>query len=86
MASVENTVFQNEAVAVDGTQFKNCTFSNATLVFAGGDLPSFVDCQFRSVALEFDGAAVNTFKFLTGMQAGGFSQAVSGILAGIRQR
>jgi hypothetical protein len=84
MEVIENKTFVNEVVAVDGKTFKACTFTGATLTYGGGELPSFINCQFSSVSLQFVSAASNTLKFLRGLQRGGFSPAVRNIINGIR--
>lgn len=86
MAHIEDKTFRNEVLTVDGTQYTRCVFQGATLVYAGGDLPTFVDCRFDNVALQFDGAAARTVSFLAGLRDGGFSVAVSKIVAVIRGR
>lgn len=84
MASVENNTFQDEAVAVDGNQYKRCVFQNTQLVYGGGTLPTFIDCKFMRVTLKFEGQAANTLNFLSSLQSGGFAPAVGKILEGIR--
>ncbi|NDJ84933.1 MAG: hypothetical protein GYB66_03515 [Chloroflexi bacterium] len=86
MEVVENQTFRSETITVDDTQFKNCLFDNASLVYAGGALPSFVDCQFRSVSLQFTAAAANTLEFLGGLRRGGFAPAVDKIINGVRNQ
>lgn len=83
---IENKHFENEAVPVDGVQFKNCAFTRASLVYGGGVLPSFVDCQFNGVALDFSGPAANTLQFLSGLRRGGFAPAIDKIVDGVRRQ
>lgn len=85
MTRVVNQSFGSEVVSVDGKQFVSCTFDNSTLLYAGGDLPSFSGCRFSAVSLQFEDSAVNTIKFLSGLREGGFSQAVDKIIQSIRQ-
>lgn len=86
METIENTTFQGEAIMVDGKQFKSCLFEECTLVFAGGELPEFQNCQFENISMQFDGAAAKTLKFLSGLSAGGFSAAVENIIGGVRAK
>ena len=86
MENVENQTFRNKTVRVDGTEFKDCTFYDATLVYAGGALPKFVNCTFSSVTLQFESAAAKTLKFLGGVSGGGFTPAVGKIMLGIREK
>jgi len=85
MAAVKNKTFQNEVVPVDGKQFRDCVFNNATLEFAGGELPTFTDCRFNDVKLQFQDAAANTLKLLGGLRNGGFSTAIDEILESVRE-
>lgn len=85
MEVVEQQHFQGDAVDVDNTEFKNCVFENTALVFSGGELPAFVDCEFVSVSLQFTGAAANTLSFLGGLRKGGFATAVNHIVNDIRE-
>jgi hypothetical protein len=86
MNTVEKQTFSNKAVTVDGIEFKGCTFENSALVYAGGELPSFVDCQFNGVSLKFEDAAANTLSFLSGLRKGGFAPAVDKIVKSIRNK
>jgi hypothetical protein len=82
--SVENQTFQDDAILVDGNQYRNCVFIDTTLIYEGGKLPTFVNCQFRGVDLQFAESAANTLKFLSGLNKGGFQAAVDAILKGVR--
>lgn len=86
MELVEKQTFRNEVVMVDDTEFNGCVFDRAELVYAGGELPSFVNCQFNEVSLQFTDAAANTFKFLSGLRKGGFSPAIDKIVKGVREK
>ena len=86
MNTVENETFQNKAVTVDGIEFKGCLFENSALVYNGGELPSFIDCQFNGITLKFSDAAANTLDFLSGLRKGGFAPAVDKIVNEIRKR
>lgn len=85
MNTIENQIYRATSVEVDNTVFENCVFEGASLVFAGGSLPRFVDCQFHNVSLEFTDAAANTLSFLSGLRKGGFAPAVDKILKGVRR-
>ncbi len=85
MQRVENKIFQNERVMVDGKQFVNCDFVGASLVYSGGTIPAFEQCQFSGVSLQFGDAAANTLRFLSGIRAGGFTPAVDRILEKVRK-
>jgi uncharacterized protein YjbI with pentapeptide repeats len=83
--TVRDVTFRNEDVNVDGKRFEGCTFSNSSLIYSGGQLPSFANCEFSNVSLQFSGAASNTLRYLNGLHQGGFARAVARIFEGIRQ-
>lgn len=56
-------------VLLDGGTFERCRFKEAALVYVGGEPPSLVNCSFRGVSFEFNGAAGRTVAFLQGMSA-----------------
>jgi hypothetical protein len=85
MELIANQEFRNQEVRVDGQQFQRCLFENARIVYGGGALPTFIDCKFNNIRLEFTEGAANTIAFLGGMQAGGFRAAVSKLTQAIRQ-
>lgn len=85
MEMVENQVFRDQAVEVDGKQFTKCTFRNARLSYAGGALPAFVDCKFNNVSLEFTQGAANTIAFLSGLKGRGFDFAIEQLTNAIRE-
>ena len=82
---VRNAIFQHEDVTVDGKRFEACTFNNVALVFSGGKMPTFVNCKFNDVSLQFADAAANTLRYLSGLHQGGFARAVSQLLENIRK-
>lgn len=84
METVENETFDSTSVVVDGKQFTNCTFHDVSLVYSGGDVPRFVDCEFTRVSLAFDDAAAQTMYFLRGMRKSNFGPAVDRMVATIR--
>lgn len=71
-------------VFIDGNRYESCTFNAATLVYSGGEGPSFVDCTFRDFKFTFTGAAENTLKFLTAMYQGGFQSLIENTLQNIK--
>lgn len=81
MDVVENQNFMNERVSVDGKAFTACSFTNATLVYAAGGVPSFTNCTFQRTNLIFEDAASNTVQFLSGLYQGGFARSVDAIFA-----
>lgn len=84
MERVESKIFQNERVIVDDKQFFDCDFVNASLVYNGGTIPAFEQCQFNGVSLQFGDAAANTLRFLSGLRSGGFMPAIDRVLNSAR--
>jgi len=86
MENLAQQTFNGGEVVVDDKQFTNCVFNGVVLVYEGGPLPRFVDCQFKQVSLEFNEAAANTLSFLSGLRKGGFAPAVDKIVRNIRDQ
>jgi hypothetical protein len=85
MERVENLRFEGEEIPVDGKGFANCRFVNSTLLYGGGPQPTFEGCRFENVSLQFQGEAVNTLKFLTGLSTNSrFRGAVDRVVRSIR--
>ncbi|NJL94068.1 MAG: hypothetical protein HC915_10225 [Anaerolineae bacterium] len=76
MSNFFNLTFRNQTVEVDGNRYDGCTFMECRLVYRGGELPSFVRCDFDRVNFQLEGGAYQTLKYLTGMYHGGFSSQV----------
>jgi len=73
---------------IDGKQYVDCHFNNATLRFGGTKPVSFIHCQFGDVRWEMDGPAALTLQFLSAMYRGagdGGKQLVERTLDQIRQ-
>ena len=70
--------FANEIVHLDGATFIDCEFRNATLVYSGGELPSFMGCHFDSCAWTFEGHALRTLAYLKRLvsEHEGFHEAI----------
>lgn len=83
MRVIENETFSGNTILVDGTKFTGCTFEEVALLYKGGDLPEFVNCQFDGVSLQFGEAAANTLKFLSAVRGRGFAGPVDRILAAV---
>lgn len=65
------TEFANQTlsgpVILDGNNYVDVTFSNATLLFTGGMPPAFTNCSFDTVTFKLEGSAANTAVFLNSM-------------------
>ncbi len=65
----ENKTFnQGETIELGDKDFINCTFDNCTLVFRGGDLPTFKGCQVsKRLKWAFAESAFNTLVFFSAL-------------------
>lgn len=86
MTTFQNQAFRDETVEVDGNIYEGCTFTNSSLVYMGGDLPSFNRCEFEGVNIQLQGGAYMTLKYLTGLYHGGFSDLVENALVDIERQ
>jgi hypothetical protein len=70
-------------VVLDENRYRNCVFSEATLVFYGGQPPTFEACTFERCQWTFNSSAGNTVAFLRTMahSDGGFRQLFEQIFA-----
>ena len=70
MAEYRNQSFGGtREVETDGNHYIDCTFTEATFVYRGGDHPRFDRCGFHSCGWRFAGAALKTIQFLQQMKA-----------------
>ncbi|MGJ3239676.1 MAG: hypothetical protein ACFE0Q_13280 [Anaerolineae bacterium] len=84
MAWIENASYENERVQIDGKSYRDCTFTDVTLVYSAGILPIFENCTFNNIQLDFSAEADNTLLFLSGLYRGGFAHSVEAIFDAIR--
>jgi len=84
MVTITNQAFRDETLSVDGNEYVGCTFTDVVFVYGGGALPTFTKCLFSDVALQFEGAAASTLKFLNGLAANGYPAATANIVENIR--
>ena len=57
----------NGRVVLDENSYRNCVFADATLVYYGGQPPSFEACTFERCQWTFNSSAGNTVAFLRTM-------------------
>ena len=62
-------------ILLDGGSFERCTFQGAALIYLGGAPPQLMNCSFRDVSFEFQGAAGRCLAFLQALSSpsGGLS-------------
>jgi hypothetical protein len=82
----ENVEFSDSDVQVDSSIFDKCKFKNCTLIFEGGDPPSFVNCNFDNTNFAFTKAAGNTLQFLANLYKGSFRVIAEDAIDTIRGR
>jgi hypothetical protein len=56
--------FLNSTETLDGRVFEKCSFTNCTLVYRGGTIPVWTDCQFIECRFSFEDAAERTLNFM----------------------
>jgi hypothetical protein len=64
MATHRGEKFLNERIAVDGNEYRECTFSHCTLLFEGRQIPTMANINMNHCVWEFVGAAKTTMNFL----------------------
>ena len=67
----DRTFFGGEPVETDGVKFIDCRFEDASLRYAGGEIPFFQDCTFVEFGWYFHGPALRTIQLLQGMNNAG---------------
>lgn len=86
MATIQNEVFRNQDVCVDGNRYETCAFINSSLVYSGGDLPVFAHCRFRNTQIRLDDKAHNTTKYLNTLYKVGLGGAADKVVNGIQNK
>ncbi|NDJ59787.1 MAG: hypothetical protein GYB67_01610 [Chloroflexi bacterium] len=76
MANFLRERFADTEISVDGNQYEACTFTNVTLLFGGGEPPSFARCTFTNVRVQLTGQAAETTTYLNALYRSGATQAV----------
>jgi hypothetical protein len=85
VATLRNERLTKQTIAVDGNRYEACVFRDCTLIYAGGNLPSFVNCTFRNVKLQVDDQALNTTLYLQSLFKSGLSYAAENVLQDVQQ-
>lgn len=85
----ESQLFSRQLVAVDGKRFVKCRFEGCRLIYKGGQLPWFNECNLLDCLWVFDEAAARSIEWLH-LLCRGFGdrerQAVNQIFEDIRNR
>jgi hypothetical protein len=85
MTVIDGETFLKSTVEIDGKFFKNCKLLQSTLVYRGGDLPSFVGCEIGNCTFKFEDSALRTLRFLNSMYGGGMKDVVDDFIKAIKQ-
>jgi hypothetical protein len=80
METLTNETYRDVLISVDGKTFEKCVFDQATLVYAGGDLPVFKNCKFNNISLQYGKAAADTLRVLAELKAAGFGASVNNLI------
>ena len=80
----ENMTFTGKTIALDGSSFYACDFTDCTLIY-NGLLPVTMDgCSFDDCNWQFSGAASNTVGFMKALYAGGAKDLIEATFQNIR--
>jgi hypothetical protein len=63
----KHCTFRNAIVHLDGHSYRSCRFERCRLVYAGGELPSMIDCTFEGCSWRLAGAAARTLRLMRAM-------------------
>ena len=86
MTDFNNEKFRHQAVLLDGNNFKNCEFEDCTLIFNGiAPVDLGKNCVAANNEWRFDGPALHTLNFLTGLYNSGAQALVENIFDKIRK-
>ena len=64
MADFKKQDFTGQEVVLDGNNYDECNFTNAKMIYKGGEMPNLRRCNFSGGAFTMDGAAGRTLVFL----------------------
>lgn len=81
---VRGAHFVDERVPADGREFHDCQFTNAPLVYRGGEPFMLFGTSAAGIQLVFEGPAANTLNTLRGFYAFGGHELVEQVIATIR--
>tara|TARA_R110002124_G_scaffold30983_1_gene105600 strand:- start:578 stop:853 length:276 start_codon:yes stop_codon:yes gene_type:complete len=62
-----NEEVRDQTVRMDYQTFERKSFIDCKLVYAGGDPPTLIDCDFIQCSWTFEGPALNTARFMAAM-------------------
>jgi hypothetical protein len=57
-------IYNHETVQLDGESFEGCEFRTCRMIYNGGPVPHFRDCQFADCDWRFEDAAGRTLAFM----------------------
>jgi len=77
--------FQDRRINIDATHFERCTFKFCTLVFSGGLLPNFIDCEMADCNFILDGPARDTVLFCRMLGKMNLPHVVEAIIADMKK-
>lgn len=80
----EKNTYSSSTIDIDGNEYIGCIFTDCTLRYSGGPVPSFIECSLYRSNFEFSGSAERTLGFLAGMYHGGFKPVVESTFDAIR--
>lgn len=86
MPEFKNRSFtEADELTVDGMLFIDCRFTKTHLIYRGGELPGFSNCQLESCQFSFSDAAARTIGYLAFLQKVGASMVVDAVFDEVRR-
>jgi hypothetical protein len=73
-------IYNHETVLLDGESFEGCEFRACRMIYAGGAVPHFRDCQFADCDWRLDDAAGRTLAFMQLLWSVGGKAPVQGLI------
>lgn len=81
---IEDRSYTFEEVVIDGNSYLRCSFTNCRLVYSGGEIPMFNDCEFRDSTVAFADQAKLTLLTMNMMYRSGFDDVIEFYLNEVR--
>src|SRR5215203_6602236 len=85
MALHDGETFSDQTVALDGNDYRNCTFTNCEIIFNGTAGVSLHGISFNDCRWTFDGPAGLTINFMTALYQAGVTDLIDQTFANIRR-
>jgi len=68
MADYVGREFNGVTEHLDGNTYTQCTFTNCTVIYRGGEIPIITSCEFEQCVWGWEDSAGRTLEFLRSMR------------------